>query len=303
MFCKWCGKTIRITDVNCPNCGRETPPLSDCGGFYNLKAPDAEFLDGRNSTSPIVVPQSGETTSRDIVNCPVVEKLESKYIRDRKADKAHHKMTVVFFGIVAVLIALSFALGVLAVAQIGEVTEKVSQMQNNMDAIEELLKETQQTTEIIPEPSIIEIPEETTTKATELVSETGAVTVEEETNELGEAVFKVQYQNGIEMFADGKITYLWQYSKETDVWQNVDEDLFQLNEDGIAVLVCTETFLEGIDAQEHKIELRCVIQCENESGDTMEICIRGMVVGEETLDIAIDETTKPETTETNNSEQ
>ena len=39
MFCKWCGKTIQTTDKSCPSCGRETPPLSDCGGFYDLRRP------------------------------------------------------------------------------------------------------------------------------------------------------------------------------------------------------------------------------------------------------------------------
>ena len=39
MFCKWCGNTIKTTDKKCSSCGRETPPLSDCGGFYDLKRP------------------------------------------------------------------------------------------------------------------------------------------------------------------------------------------------------------------------------------------------------------------------
>ena len=36
MFCKWCGNTIKTTDKKCSSCGRETPPLSECGGFYDL---------------------------------------------------------------------------------------------------------------------------------------------------------------------------------------------------------------------------------------------------------------------------
>lgn len=39
MFCKWCGNTIKTTDKKCSSCGRETPPLSECGGFYDLKRP------------------------------------------------------------------------------------------------------------------------------------------------------------------------------------------------------------------------------------------------------------------------
>lgn len=37
MFCKWCGNDLKLTDKACPACGRQTPPMSDCGGFYNLK--------------------------------------------------------------------------------------------------------------------------------------------------------------------------------------------------------------------------------------------------------------------------
>lgn len=37
MICKWCGSTIQNIDTKCAACGRDTPPMSDCGGFYNLK--------------------------------------------------------------------------------------------------------------------------------------------------------------------------------------------------------------------------------------------------------------------------
>ena len=290
MFCKWCGKTIQITDVNCPNCGRETPPLSDCGGFYNLKAPDGTIPQSKVNT----VPESKVNT------VPVVERI---YINDRKADKAHHKLTVIFFGVVSVLITISFVLGILAAAKIGDATEQVVQIQKDMDAFEEILLEVSQTIETIPEPSTIPVPEETIPEETEPVKEPNAVTVTEEVSELGETVFVVLYQNDIELFADGEITYLWQYSKETDIWQNVDEDLCQLNEDGTSALACTEAFSKRIDAQEQRIELRCVIQCTNESGDTMEICVRGMFIGEETSDIVIDENVASETTDGNNIEQ
>ena len=36
MFCKWCGGKITSSDTKCGRCGREVPPLSDCGGFYDL---------------------------------------------------------------------------------------------------------------------------------------------------------------------------------------------------------------------------------------------------------------------------
>ena len=36
MFCKWCGEPVKIGRVKCQSCGRDLPPLSECGGFYNL---------------------------------------------------------------------------------------------------------------------------------------------------------------------------------------------------------------------------------------------------------------------------
>lgn len=40
MICRWCGKEVFPGQRNCGSCGREVPPLSDCGGFYQV-VPDA----------------------------------------------------------------------------------------------------------------------------------------------------------------------------------------------------------------------------------------------------------------------
>lgn len=36
MICKWCGAAVDTAMKKCPTCGREIPPLSDCGGFYRV---------------------------------------------------------------------------------------------------------------------------------------------------------------------------------------------------------------------------------------------------------------------------
>lgn len=36
MICKWCGAAVDAAMKKCPTCGREIPPLSDCGGFYRV---------------------------------------------------------------------------------------------------------------------------------------------------------------------------------------------------------------------------------------------------------------------------
>lgn len=44
MICKWCGSTKKASERICPACGRESPALSDCGGFYDI-VPQATRVD------------------------------------------------------------------------------------------------------------------------------------------------------------------------------------------------------------------------------------------------------------------
>lgn len=52
MFCKWCGNTIHKTDSKCPTCGRNTPPMSDCGGLYDLKFSQIDVEEITKKTNP-----------------------------------------------------------------------------------------------------------------------------------------------------------------------------------------------------------------------------------------------------------
>ncbi len=36
MICKWCGASLPGAQGKCRRCGKEQPPLSECGGFYNI---------------------------------------------------------------------------------------------------------------------------------------------------------------------------------------------------------------------------------------------------------------------------
>ena len=78
MFCKWCGNSIQLTDKNCPTCGRETPPMSDCGGIYNLK----------HSNSGPVAPTTEKVIVKEVPHCAAVEKMDIKYVKERK-----HRLT------------------------------------------------------------------------------------------------------------------------------------------------------------------------------------------------------------------
>ena len=46
MICKWCGERIDSGAHVCSHCGKELPPLSECGGFYNIM-PEAKLAQVR----------------------------------------------------------------------------------------------------------------------------------------------------------------------------------------------------------------------------------------------------------------
>lgn len=66
MICKWCGAPVDVTRGKCSACGRELPPLSDCGGFYNIvpgaARPEAQpcvqqtHSEPQSSTEPVSPP-------------------------------------------------------------------------------------------------------------------------------------------------------------------------------------------------------------------------------------------------------
>lgn len=52
MFCKWCGENLTSYDTKCKRCGREVPPLSDCGGFYDLVSNVKKPVDVQPTLAP-----------------------------------------------------------------------------------------------------------------------------------------------------------------------------------------------------------------------------------------------------------
>ncbi len=41
MICKWCGARLSAGEVCCRTCGRDTPPMSECGGFTEFPGRNA----------------------------------------------------------------------------------------------------------------------------------------------------------------------------------------------------------------------------------------------------------------------
>lgn len=97
MFCKWCGNSIQLTDKKCPACGRETPPMSDCGGLYNLK----------HSNDGPTAPTKEKVIVKEVPHCAAVEKMDAKYVKERKAAKKHHAITMSCFIVILLAIVCS----------------------------------------------------------------------------------------------------------------------------------------------------------------------------------------------------
>ena len=102
MFCKWCGNTIKTTDKKCSSCGRETPPLSDCGGFYDLKRPwEAPTPPPEPTPSYMSAPTGPDPRVRQLMD-------EKQQIQE-DANKRHLIMLIIC-GVLALLLTVSLIL-------------------------------------------------------------------------------------------------------------------------------------------------------------------------------------------------
>ncbi|MBR1759274.1 MAG: zinc-ribbon domain-containing protein [Lachnospiraceae bacterium] len=133
MFCKWCGNTIQLTDKTCPSCGRETPPIADCGGLYNLNC--------SNNTSD----SSEEMSHADLNNDLAIEELKSIYLRDRK--KINRRVTFIWIYML-VLAAMIVILGICIDKNndnISRMEEVISEIKKDIVQEEEAINEETQT--------------------------------------------------------------------------------------------------------------------------------------------------------------
>lgn len=312
MFCKWCGNNLQPTDITCPSCGRETPPMSDCGGFYDLKH--------CNRTAPIPAPEPVPPKSIVVPQCPVVEKMEPKYARDRKAAKSHHTVTLSCFAIVLVAIVFCGVLALRISANLDKVTALISNISPNLtiNSEENDMKETAENPELTN--SAVDIPYSITlgvtvknaenveigtvfdfgdyaktAKAITTITEDGAgetIDVSYVLNEKEESIklgitygvdesavvtIAVRCDTDMELFKDQTFTYSWQYFDKNQNWVDIRKELLDESKEYCS-LYCNEEFWSTVSETEGTAELRCIISAVNEGGDTMTITMDGFAV-------------------------
>lgn len=301
MFCKWCGKSIQLTDKNCPACGRETPPMSDCGGFYDLKHSNTG-----SATEKAIV--------KEVPNSAAPEKMEVKYAKERKAAKKHHTMTMLCFGVLFIAIVCTAVLAVSANIQLGKLKEQIKSIQ-----IEMPVNAAEDTTNEPTEKQPGDEPEERTAHNFELAVtvtnadrptisttydfgnyaksakvttvtredekrqafdvsfiltedasiEVGVLSLEEEAANLS---FGVKCRSELPLFDHKEFTYVWQYRTEGEEWLAVDQKLVA-EDDGYCGLLWN-----AVGEDEASRDFRCAITAEDEEGNTMTITVDGFAL-------------------------
>lgn len=311
MFCKWCGTNIQLTDKKCPSCGRETPPMSDCGGLYNLKHSNNIPPAPPVSPKPVSVPQ-----------CPIVEKMEPKYAKDRKAAKVHHTTTITCFCVVLAAVILCAALIFNLYGRLNETMDMVAHISDKLvtntaiDNMENLQMEVGTETDKPIENVAHRITLGATIKDNEnteigtssdfgAYTTTAKVIIANSKNDKSEkntdvswvigekeeyidlevisrggdstATIGVKCETNVVLFADATFAYSWQYCDKDLRWADISDDLL-IAKDGYYGITCEEAFWNTVGLEEGLAELRCVITTENENGDVMALTVDGFTV-------------------------
>lgn len=113
MICKWCGEKLDPSTTHCKRCGRETPAMSDCGGYYKL-----------GSAEPVQRPASRDNSKLQREN-DAIKRALAKLQKRQRADRK-----VLYFGLSAalVLIVVLFVLVVLLNAKVNRLASELEQL-------------------------------------------------------------------------------------------------------------------------------------------------------------------------------
>lgn len=120
MFCKWCGGDIPNGKTKCPSCNKEQPPVTECGGFYDLTPKARNASRGERD-----VPMKSEPTPA----APAVT-AESPASRNRK--KRSKKGSAA--GWIALLLALILLVTMLIMQK--KTAERIAKLENEISGMQ-----------------------------------------------------------------------------------------------------------------------------------------------------------------------
>ena len=312
MFCKWCGTMIEPTDTRCHVCGRETPPLSDCGGLYQLK-----------TTRP-AEPAAAQVRPA-APKCPIVDRMETKYAKDAKQARSHYGLMRVFFVVTFIVLLVILALLTVQSVQLVKLGDEMERFRENAYAQQTEPAETESADETqtqVPVPET-EAPEQTEepTVAQQILAEQDVtieltvadgeaelfVDLDEYTDTVSTASnysalenlvlsAKVEMVNSGGMAellltrTDGMITltssvtedvfgtaaetaYEWQCRADADgSWELLDANVFTQDDDTAGTKL---SYTAG--GLTEGLELRCIVTRRSEEGGSISITVEGII--------------------------
>lgn len=298
MFCKWCGNTIQTVDEKCPSCGRITPALSDCGGFYNLRQKVS-------NPEPPYMPSP---------RCPIMDKLENRYVKDQKKAKAQRKV-LLYMSILEVLLLIVIGIGLLCVCgKVNELEESIQYLhtEENVELPTEVFEEVETVTEETrpyhfqmkialgnSEQVLIDTSHDFDTYAQVAQVQTSSeekdgnkvvnvcyllnpmeayakVAIADECEDSGDTQISIVFDTNIDLFENVTYEYIWSYQDVDGIWTDVDSQMVQTDALGGSRLICGKEWVETFAG--NAVELQCMIAIENSEGDTMNVFINGISV-------------------------
>lgn len=141
MICKWCGKPVNPGQKNCPACGREVPPLSECGGFHNVVP---------NWTPPVA---GSFVTETPVQKLPAADRSTASPSPKKRRPQPFHWLSLLL-SLVALLLAIAVLTAVMSakrdIRKIGEDLQSHLNSTGSLQASEDTLNTSNSTD---PEPT------------------------------------------------------------------------------------------------------------------------------------------------------
>ncbi len=132
MICKWCGAPVDVKQGKCPACGSEIPPLSDCGGFYDVVPKAARPMPAPQPEEkppvPVQVPQPKYATPQPVAPPPP----QGKKRRGAAAGLP-----------VLVCLALTVAVGAFSVVRTAALSKRVDELQAQNENLQQAVAQLQ----------------------------------------------------------------------------------------------------------------------------------------------------------------
>lgn len=318
MFCKWCGADLSDSAVKCSRCGHEVPPLSDCGGFYDL-VPSAR----NGGAAPVQQPPRKPETQRQE---PVRKEPVKKEPQKQKSSAGALSLVICCVGFLLVLILIFSMQGKInnCLTGLEQTHKEIRDLSDQLQTDEAVPKETQALeaeAPVLAQQDIqidIEAAQDDKGVSVKTTADLGQAeqgvacrvafdpdsdSLTGLTIDLGEEkdciVAKIKSSAGVpaddqkgilsvamdvekQMLGEleGETEFKWEYRTDLSEWKELDDKVFtQENDDsGVSVSFSTEDADALFDEDAETVEFRLTYTRKNQQGGSLVLSITGITI-------------------------